>query len=170
MSKRNKVVYSNIQPNTKEAGIWVNTDDGNIKIEKDGKWVDDGGSSETLIVKYYKFKDRIDTNDNSMRGVIYGMVWCPCFTFKVFDSNYNTNERQDIAILPGMHMTNPTGYNTKYVAFSFVPGVSVDDSGEFVKLNTIEDFYKDLSYVTNFEEITEEEYLDLTNLNGVIYE
>ena len=67
-------------------------------------------------------------------------------------------------------MTNPTGYNTKYVAFSFVPGVSVDDSGEFVKLNTIEDFYKDLSYVTNFEEITEEEYLDLTNLNGVIYE
>ena len=36
MSKRNKVVYSNIQPNTKEAGIWVNTDDGNIKIEKVG--------------------------------------------------------------------------------------------------------------------------------------
>lgn len=169
MSKKNKVIYSNIQPNTKEAGIWVNTNDGNIKIEKDGKWVDDGGSSETLVVKYYKFKDRIDTNDNSMRGAIYGMVWCPCFTFKVFDSNYSTNERQDIAILPGMHMNNPTGYNTKYVAFSFVPGVSVD-GGEFVKLNTIEDFYRDLSYVTNFEEITEEEYLDLTNLNGVIYE
>lgn len=44
MSKKIKVIYSNIQPNTKEAGIWVNTDDGNIKIEKDGKWIDDGGN------------------------------------------------------------------------------------------------------------------------------
>lgn len=45
MSKKNKIVYSDIQPNAKEAGVWVNTTDGNIKIEKDGKWVDDGGSS-----------------------------------------------------------------------------------------------------------------------------
>ena len=45
MSKKNKIVYSDIQPNAKEAGVWVNTSDGNVKIEKDGKWVDDGGSS-----------------------------------------------------------------------------------------------------------------------------
>ena len=45
MSKKNKVVYSDIQPNTKEAGVWVNTTDGNVMVEKDGKWVDDGGSS-----------------------------------------------------------------------------------------------------------------------------
>lgn len=45
MSKKNKVIYSDIQPNAKEAGVWVNTNDGNIKIEKDGEWVDDGGSS-----------------------------------------------------------------------------------------------------------------------------
>ena len=45
MSKKNKVVYSDIQPNTKEAGVWVNTTDGNVMVEKDGKWVDDSGSS-----------------------------------------------------------------------------------------------------------------------------
>lgn len=44
MSKKNKVIYSDIQPNAKEAGVWVNTTDGNVKVEKDGKWVDDGGS------------------------------------------------------------------------------------------------------------------------------
>lgn len=44
MSKKNKIVYSDVQPNAKEAGVWVNTTDGNVKIEKDGKWVDDGGS------------------------------------------------------------------------------------------------------------------------------
>lgn len=52
MSKKNKVVYSDIQPNAKEAGVWVNTTDGNIKIEKDGKWVDDGGSSSGSGVEY----------------------------------------------------------------------------------------------------------------------
>lgn len=63
MSKKNKVVYSNIQPNTKEAGIWVNTNDGNIKIEKDGKWVDDGGngsggsSADSRIVKLFFSND-----------------------------------------------------------------------------------------------------------------
>lgn len=51
MSKKNKVVYSNIQPNTKEAGIWVNTNDGNIKIERDGKWIDDG-SNEVSTIEY----------------------------------------------------------------------------------------------------------------------
>ena len=45
MSKKNKIIYSDIQPNAKEAGIWVNTTDGNVKVEKDGKWVDDGGSN-----------------------------------------------------------------------------------------------------------------------------
>lgn len=44
MSKKNKIVYSDVQPNAKEAGVWVNTTDGNVKIEKDGKWVDDAGS------------------------------------------------------------------------------------------------------------------------------
>lgn len=54
MSKKNKIVYSDIQPNAKEAGVWVNTTDGNIKIEKDGKWVDDGGSSsgEASTIEY----------------------------------------------------------------------------------------------------------------------
>lgn len=54
MSRKNKVVYSNIQPNTKEAGIWINTTDGNVKIEKDGKWIDDGGSSseESSTIEY----------------------------------------------------------------------------------------------------------------------
>lgn len=55
MSKKNKIVYSNVQPNAKEAGIWVNTTDGNVKIEKNGKWVDDSGSSSGLkyLPKYY---------------------------------------------------------------------------------------------------------------------
>lgn len=53
MSKKNKIVYSNVQPNTKEAGVWVNTTDGNVKVEKDGKWVDDGGNKN---IRYYSVK------------------------------------------------------------------------------------------------------------------
>lgn len=49
MSKKNKIIYSDIQPNTKEAGVWVNTVDGNVKVEKDGKWVDDGGSGSGSV-------------------------------------------------------------------------------------------------------------------------
>ena len=52
MSKKNKIVYSNVQPNTKEAGVWVNTTDGNVKVEKDGKWVDDGGSGSPTFTYY----------------------------------------------------------------------------------------------------------------------
>ena len=52
MSKKNKIIYSNVQPNTKEAGVWVNTDDGNVKVEKDGKWVDDGGSGSPTFTYY----------------------------------------------------------------------------------------------------------------------
>ena len=64
MSKKNKIVYSDIQPNAKEAGVWVNTTDGNIKIEKDGKWVDDGGSSSGSgsgdeHVIYYSFGEPV---------------------------------------------------------------------------------------------------------------
>lgn len=64
MSKKNKIVYSDIQPNAKEAGVWVNTTDGNVKIEKDGKWVDDGGSgsgsgSGDEHVIYYSFGEPV---------------------------------------------------------------------------------------------------------------
>lgn len=55
MSKKNKIVYSDIQPNAKEAGVWVNTTDGNVKVEKDGKWVDDGGNggnTESSTIEY----------------------------------------------------------------------------------------------------------------------
>ncbi len=62
MSKKNKVVYSNIQPNTKEAGIWVNTDDGNIKIEKDGKWVDDGGNGGNAEASNIEYLDVSELN------------------------------------------------------------------------------------------------------------
>lgn len=64
MSKKNKVVYSNIQPNTKEAGIWVNTNDGNIKIERDGKWIDDG-SNEVSTVEYLDLRGYDVMNDDS---------------------------------------------------------------------------------------------------------
>ena len=37
MSKEYKVIESIIQPNHKEAGVWVNTNDGNVKVNKDGK-------------------------------------------------------------------------------------------------------------------------------------
>ena len=83
MAKKNKVIYSDVQPNAKEAGIWVNTNDGNVKVEKDGKWVDDntgtpggGGGQldgEYLLIRpngyYWKFK----CADNMSRGfpIIY---------------------------------------------------------------------------------------------------
>ena len=64
MSKKNKIVYSDVQPNAKEAGVWVNTTDGNVKVEKDGKWVDDGGSSSgsgsELKWEYYKINHSED--------------------------------------------------------------------------------------------------------------
>ena len=68
MSKKNKIVYSDVQPNAKEAGVWVNTTDGNVKVEKDGKWVDDGGSGSGESGKtdsyalYYKFDDWTNVN------------------------------------------------------------------------------------------------------------
>ena len=74
---RNKVIYSNIQPNTKEAGIWINTNDGNVKIEKDGKWIDDGGSGSSDGAKweYYKI-DRGNTSydNDAMWNVFYNVT------------------------------------------------------------------------------------------------
>lgn len=58
MAKKNKVIYSDVQPNAKEAGIWVNPNDGNVKVEKGGKWVDDnigtpGGGGGQLDGEYF---------------------------------------------------------------------------------------------------------------------
>lgn len=58
MAKKNKVIYSDVQPNAKEAGIWVNPNDGNVKVEKAGKWVDDntgtpGGGGGQLDGEYF---------------------------------------------------------------------------------------------------------------------
>lgn len=71
MSKKNKVIYSNIQPNPKEAGVWVNTDDGNVKVEKDGKWVDDGGSGDNSdSMSYY----RIDRDHSEFTNEKLGRI------------------------------------------------------------------------------------------------
>lgn len=91
MSKKNKIVYSDIQPNAKEAGVWVNTTDGNIKIEKDGKWVDDGGSSsggDNKFALYYDYG--IIDSFPEIKGTDFfefepGMTWVQWLA-----SDYNT--------------------------------------------------------------------------------
>lgn len=75
MSRKNKVVYSNIQPNTKEAGIWVNTDDGNIKIEKDGKWVDDGGNGGNAEASSIEYLDVRDVDS----GILSALLNCSMY-------------------------------------------------------------------------------------------
>lgn len=91
MSKKNKIVYSDIQPNVKEAGVWVNTTDGNVKVEKDGKWVDDGGSGsggDNKFALYYDYG--IIDNFPELKGNDFfefepGMTWAQWLT-----SDYNT--------------------------------------------------------------------------------
>ena len=78
MAKKNKVIYSDVQPNAKEAGIWVNPNDGNVKVEKGGKWVDDntgtpGGGGGQLDGEYFLARPngyywRFKCADNMGRG------------------------------------------------------------------------------------------------------
>ena len=100
MSKKKKIVYSDIQPNAKEAGVWVNTTDGNVKIEKDGKWVDDSGSSSGLkyLPKYYSIDWSVadegwtavltDGNMNRIASTVNGgfliAAYIPPFEIKAF--------------------------------------------------------------------------------------
>ena len=87
MSKKNKVVYSDIQPNTKEAGVWVNTTDGNVMVEKDGKWVDDGGSSsggEVSTVEYLL----LSKNDSTILPAGVQFIMACALQFRIiYDNN-----------------------------------------------------------------------------------
>lgn len=88
MSKKNKVVYSDIQPNTKEAGVWVNTTDGNVMVEKDGKWVDDSGSGsgseDESIVYLNVFLDGFDA------GLRTKLLSCSCaIVYDNFGTSYH---------------------------------------------------------------------------------
>ena len=94
MSKKNKIVYSNVQPNTKEAGVWVNTDDGNVKVEKDGKWVDDGGSSNggSAITKVAL----IDLQGTSSDHMNYDVLINACdMSIEVYGDNMNVDLRRE---------------------------------------------------------------------------
>lgn len=151
MSKKNKIVYSNVQPNTKEAGVWVNTDDGNVKVEKDGKWVDDGGSgSSDGKWEYYK----IDRNDASFNAVAMNVV----FSFVTLD---NAKQGDTVYIMPKGPNWDTTvaiaGISAKKIAGEFVvdTGSWLGDIKEldklwgrnynysFLKPITKEEFYSD---------------------------
>lgn len=71
MSKKNKVVYSGIQPNVKEAGIWVNTDTFEVKIEQGGKWV--SGTSASNEKKEIEFT--IILSEEATFIAQEGMTW-----------------------------------------------------------------------------------------------
>lgn len=88
MSKKNKIVYSDVQPNTKEAGVWVNTTDGNIKIEKDGKWVDDGGSGDNSdSMSYYRIDRDHSKFTNERLGSIIFYASLINFSFGIYPGN-----------------------------------------------------------------------------------
>lgn len=99
--KKNKVIYSNIQPNPKEVGIWVNTDNGNVKVEKNGKWVDDSDvetpstPSEPVKVNVICF---------TISGTPYlaeeGMTWGEWVISEYNDSTYAADSPY-IAVAPG---------------------------------------------------------------------
>ena len=161
MSKKNKIVYSDIQPNAKEAGVWVNTTDGNVKVEKDGKWVDDGGSSSesgdsdsNVKFEYYKLKKN-ETNANFLRNALYMSTYI------------NHNNRIDCAFAYLLHHYVDDHQGVHKIAVTNIPFVSKIDSWEYKidngswKSNFIE--YSDGDYDEDFfdsflEPITEEEF------------
>lgn len=106
MSKKNKVVYSDIQPNTKEAGVWVNTTDGNVMVEKDGKWVDDGGGEidGDNTVEYLQIPEDFDRMLNTPFIMSAQYVRCyydfgPCIeTPGITSANYNYPIIEAVAI------------------------------------------------------------------------
>ena len=147
MSKKNKIVYSDIQPNAKEAGVWVNTTDGNVKIEKDGKWVDDGGSgngseAQPMYYRIDKTKDiEIDTY-NICNGLLGGCAY-------VRSEWYGTIEIQSYG--KWMYGLWESGGNFgkndifKYVTgICFIPGkMHTGQNGELKQYNTLKEFFDD---------------------------
>ena len=159
MSKKNKIIYSDIQPNAKEAGVWVNTTDGNVKIEKDGKWVDDGGSSsgsgsgdEHLI--YYKFEQAINpnfyfTSDNTIEGCIANVRATRDGVNYMYSSVYG------ISGTFGQWSENPT-----CDAIAFIPNaIHTDrDANYWTIFKTYEELCEEYSDLPKATRITAEEY------------
>lgn len=123
MSKKNKVVYSDIQPNAKEAGVWVNTTDGNVMVEKDGKWVDDGGSgsgSEDESIVYLKVA--LDGFDPGLRNKLLS---CSCaIVYNNFDNSGHVSPSSTIMM------------NTDSWTESVTLAIAIDLNAEMVDFDT----------------------------------
>lgn len=156
MSKKNKIVYSDIQPNTKEAGVWVNTVDGNVKVEKDGNWVDDSGSgsgSSDKHVIYYKCDD----------GVVHINDFMNVYSFISFLRSEGPSTRDDCKMYHPIiiaDMSHGSLSQSVYVeAFAFLPIKSYISGGggwfEYSSYEELREAYPELPAATR---ITEEEY------------
>lgn len=160
MSKKNKIVYSDIQPNAKEAGIWVNTTDGNVKIEKDGKWVDDSGSSSGLkyLPKYYSIDWSVA--EEGWKEALKGGEFPPTeIAATIKSGNFITP----------LDATEP---EVSVNAFSFLP-VGYHNGSKvnlFETLESVIDFFKtDFSIsisMKGIKEISEEEYYSFNVADG----
>lgn len=173
-----KIYNGNVQPNHKEYKIWVN-DEGIIKTWNGTEWIEQSGGSgessgsgsgsgEIYTTKYYKFKSNLDRSDYSVDAVLNGIAALQCFTIKgVWDNKIIVAADNDLNYFYKQA--------TKLIAFSFTPQLISRPEEDFIKYcYTLDDFNglfgvsTEYAYVvTDFEEITEEEYCDLNNNNGV---
>lgn len=133
MSKKNKVVYSNVQPNTKEAGIWVNTDNGNISIAENDKWK--GGNTQHAPAEKITFT----VMDSSGYEITYtaekGMTWKQFIGSEYDVDNWMTTEYDEFVYIYYIDY-GPSGGESH--SLTYVPpltGVTIGAVGNAVRVN-----------------------------------
>jgi hypothetical protein len=148
MSKKNKIVYSNVQPNAKEAGIWVNTTDGNVMVEKDGKWVDDNGegSASSDYMWYLSAEEHKKIESSGLRENLYYAKTVIKYistddNVEIVSSGINASVKTELAA--GIIMTLPIQFNYNGKTFhnfkEYLEFLGYDLSN--VKWMTKEEFY-----------------------------
>lgn len=140
-------------------------------LHKRGSASSGGSGSESgkiYTTKYYKFKPDLNLNDFNIGYSLSPIASLQCFTIKgVWNSKTIIAANKDLNYF----------YQDaqKLIAFSFTPQLISRPEEDFIKYcYTLDDLNgllgisnKNLNLVTNFEEITEEDYCDLNNYNGV---
>lgn len=152
---------------------WYNKYKNNSDTSNDGSG--SGSGTEDNVTKYYKFNDYVNATDMMQGPAIMNMLGSNCFTLKIIHRWKEDDGYDSIQIIDSnLPYTTSITYS-KYLAFSFTPNLTIYN-GTIYKPKNVEDLStKNSGFIyydkcTNFVEITEEEYFDLTSDNGVLYE
>lgn len=160
MSKKLKAIESTIQPNHKEAEIWVTptNEDGSKEVKywnrKKHEW--DGCDGNNPIL-YYKISDNTDRDTDDFDALMDATTH-----FKAFDAVQNRFE-----FLPYSYKyrnETPNGLWQDTIAFAFLPiDIDYNDSDDYdIKVNTCEEYIQHLGLNVEVERISAKEYWDTT--------